>query len=111
MTGHDKAELAAIRQQLEQMLAALNALEKSIGTTEDRPASGSGDWQPDLQSLGAATAILRRRHQTAAKIVRKNGLGVFVNGTWSVDLNRCRALMEGRPYPPLEPFPKANQHD
>ena len=103
MTDKARAELLSIRQQLKQISAALDTVEQALGNQTEENVPTANDWVADFQSLGAATAILKRKHQTAAQIVEEHGLGVLIRKVWSVDLNRCRAFMEKRPYPPLRP--------
>jgi hypothetical protein len=81
---------------------------------EDHPAGvaaqppASAEWIPEWGTIGQAEGLLARSNDTTVKRVRSEGLGVFRGGRWMVDLARVRAWRDGRPFPPLNPYPQAD---
>lgn len=79
---------------------------------EDHPAGvaapppASAGWVPEWGTIGQAEGILARSNDTTVKRVKTEGLGRFRHGRWMVDLARVRAWLEGRPFPPLDPYPQ-----
>lgn len=93
----------------EKLLAAVDAAQRVLD--EARALLGTAPavagpaavpaWSPEWGTLQQAATILQRSSETCVKIIRRNGLGTFTDGRWRVDLARCRAYCEGRPYPPM----------
>lgn len=93
------AAVAAAQRVLDEARALLSMAD--VAQAPAIPAAAEPAWSPEWGTLQQAVTILRRSSETCVKIIRRNGLGAFTDGRWRVDLARCRAYCEGRPYPPL----------
>lgn len=82
---------------------------QAVQATSDPPVGTSPSgaaWTPDWGTIGQAERILMRSTDTTVKRVREEGLGTCRHGRWAVDLNRVRAWLDGRAFPPLDPYPQ-----
>lgn len=94
------AAVDAAQRVLDEARALLGVADAAHAAAIPAPRS-EPDWSPEWGTLQQAATILQRSSETCVKIIRRNGLGAFTDGRWRVDLARCHAYCEGRPYPPM----------
>lgn len=101
-----RAELAEV---FAQARADIDAAERRALALLEARDGGSSDLAADTPkwiSLDQGAAIRGVSRETMARHAERYGLGTCSGRRWRIDENRVRALNEGRPYVPLNPFPE-----